>query len=167
MHDSTTNPPRRRLSDILANGQSGNLRDVWNRTEAAADFAPLPARTYTARVVSGELFNSKSGTPGYKLAFRVLEGEHAGRQFWHDLWLTPAARRTTNVAGASPPVKPRVPMLSSSASAGAVAKQHCSRAVAHRRCHPPEVRSPCVLFRGALSYEPLLPQSVCHLISDR
>lgn len=91
MHDFTTNPPRRRLSDILANGQSGNLRDAWNRTEAAADFAPLPAGTYTARVVSGELFNAKSGTPGYKLAFRVLEGEHAGRQFWHDLWLTPAA----------------------------------------------------------------------------
>jgi hypothetical protein len=91
MSDHASIPPRRRLSDILANGQSGKLREDWNRTEAAADFAPLPPGTYTARVLSGELFNAKSGTPGYKLTFRVLEGEHAGRQFWHDLWLTLAA----------------------------------------------------------------------------
>ncbi len=91
MNDHGSIPPRRRLSDILANDQSGNLRDAWNRTEAAADFAPLPPATYTARVLSGELFNAKRGTPGYKLAFRVLEGEHTGRQFWHDLWLTPTA----------------------------------------------------------------------------
>lgn len=32
-----------------------------------------------------------NGTPGYKLTFKVLEGDHAGRQFWHDIWLTPAA----------------------------------------------------------------------------
>ncbi len=88
-HDTPT-PPRRRLSDIL-NGGAERLRDTWEHTQAAADFAPLPAGTYTARVVSGELFTAKSGTPGYKLAFRVLEGEHAGRQFWHDLWLTAAA----------------------------------------------------------------------------
>jgi hypothetical protein len=38
------------------------------------------------------LFTSKTkGTAGYKLSFRVLEGEHQGRQFWHDTWLTPAA----------------------------------------------------------------------------
>ena len=43
-------------------------------------------------MVSGELFTARTNnTPGYKLAFRVLEGEHAGRQFWHDLWITPAA----------------------------------------------------------------------------
>ena len=51
----------------------------------------MPAGTYTARVLAGELNTSKSGTPGYKLTFRVLEGEHTGRQFWHDVWLTPAA----------------------------------------------------------------------------
>ncbi|MGB1885124.1 MAG: hypothetical protein ACPHUF_14565, partial [Gammaproteobacteria bacterium] len=27
----------------------------------------------------------------FKLTFRVLEGEHEGRQFWHDVWLTAAA----------------------------------------------------------------------------
>ena len=42
-------------------------------------------------MIGGELFTAKSGTPGYKLTFRVIEGEHAGRQFWNDVWLTPAA----------------------------------------------------------------------------
>ena len=23
--------------------------------------------------------------------FKLLDGDHAGRQFWHDIWLTPAA----------------------------------------------------------------------------
>jgi hypothetical protein len=53
---------------------------------------PLPSGEYIARIVGGELFTSKTkGTAGYKLAFRVREGDHQGRQFWHDVWLTPAA----------------------------------------------------------------------------
>jgi hypothetical protein len=90
-HDTTNaGPSRRKLSDIL-NGGGESLRSAWDRTAAAADFAPLPAGTYVARIISGELATAKTGTPGYKLAFRVLEGEHAGRQFWDDIWLTPAA----------------------------------------------------------------------------
>lgn len=89
MH-TNDNAPRPRLTDIL-NGGADSLRNQWEKTEVAGDFAPLPRGAYTARVLSGELFNAKSGTPGYKLVFRVLEGEHTGRQFWHDLWLTPAA----------------------------------------------------------------------------
>jgi hypothetical protein len=83
-------PVRRRLSDIL-NGSGGSVRQAWDATVAAGEFAPLPAGTYVARVIHGELANAKTGTPGYKLTFRVVEGEHAGRQFWHDVWLTPAA----------------------------------------------------------------------------
>lgn len=83
---------RKKLSDILANGSKEALSQAWDRTIAAADFAPLPAGEYVAYVVSGELFTSKTkATAGYKLSFRVLEGEHAGRLFWDDLWLTPAA----------------------------------------------------------------------------
>jgi hypothetical protein len=74
-------------------------------TKAAENFAPLPSGEYVARIVGGELFTSKSkGTAGYKLAFRVLEGDYQGRQFWHDGWLTPAAlsmakrRRSTGEA---------------------------------------------------------------------
>ena len=88
------NGPRRKLTDIL-NGGADSLREQWRRTDAATDFAPLPAGTYIARVIGGELIKAKSGTPGYKLTFRVLEGptgpEYAGRQFWHDIWLTAAA----------------------------------------------------------------------------
>ncbi len=88
---NTTGALRRKLSDILLNSQSESLRTAWASTTAASDFAPLPAGTYTARILSGELSTSKSGTPSYKLTFKALEGEHAGRQFWHDIWLTPAA----------------------------------------------------------------------------
>lgn len=81
-----------RLSDILANGNRAALSAAWASTEAADDFAPLPAGEYVAHVIAGELFTSRQNTtPGYKLAFKVSEGEHAGRQFWHDVWLTPAA----------------------------------------------------------------------------
>lgn len=81
-----------KLSDILRNGDGDNLRRAWGDTQAAEDFAPLPAGDYTAHIIGGELFTGRTnGTPGYKLTFRVLDGEHAGRQFWHDVWLTAAA----------------------------------------------------------------------------
>ena len=81
---------RRDLSDILS-GRTDSLRDQWEQTEAATDFAPIPAGTYVARIISGELFTATTGTPGYKLCFKVIEGEHAGRLFWNDVWLTPPA----------------------------------------------------------------------------
>ena len=81
-----------KLSDILRNGNGDSLRRSWNTTEAAGDFEPLPPGVYVARIATGELFAAKTnGTPGYKLTFAVLEGEHAGRKFWHDVWLTEAA----------------------------------------------------------------------------
>ncbi len=84
---------RKRLSDIL-HGATGRdqLALAWNRTEAAGDFNPIPSGNYDCRIVNGEPFTSRSNsTPGYKLTFRVLEGEHTGRQVFHELWLTPAA----------------------------------------------------------------------------
>jgi len=88
--------PRKSLSDILANGERDTIASAWNRTKAAEDFAPLPSGEYVAHVLSGELFTTpKSGTPGYKLAFGICEGEHTGRRLWHDLWLTPAAMPMT------------------------------------------------------------------------
>ena len=82
-----------KLSDILAAaGDGNNFRNTWDNTQAAEEFAPLPAGVYVAHVIAGELFNARQNrTPGYKLTFKVCEGEHVGRQFWHDLWLTPAA----------------------------------------------------------------------------
>ncbi|NQU42944.1 DUF669 domain-containing protein, partial [bacterium] len=72
---------RKSLSDILHDGDRDRLSDAWGETQAAEDFAPLPAGEYFARIVSGELSTSKTkGTPAYKLAFRVLEGDFEGRQ---------------------------------------------------------------------------------------
>ena len=84
--------PRKSLSDILRAGDREKLASAWNATQAAEDFKPLPQGDYIATIEAGELFTSKAkGTGGYKLAFRVVEGEHTGRRFWHDLWLTEAA----------------------------------------------------------------------------
>lgn len=83
-----------RLSDILSNesGDGDDVRKLWDRTEAADEFGALPAGEYVAHIVAGELETSRTkSTPGFKLTFRVLDGDHAGRQFWHDCWLTPAA----------------------------------------------------------------------------
>lgn len=91
MQDSTPSPARRRLTDILNNGSADQLRNQWDRTEAAADFVPLPGGSYEAHVESVQLFNAKTGTPGVKIQFRVCDGEHTGRFVWHDAWLTPAA----------------------------------------------------------------------------
>jgi len=84
---------RKKLSDILrVNNDCDNLKKVWDQTEAAAEFAPLPSGEYTFRILSGELFTSKQrSTPGYKLTLEVTEGEHEGRRVWCDFWLTPAA----------------------------------------------------------------------------
>lgn len=82
-----------KLTDILGNnGGFDDFRNRWNETEAADEFGPLPPGEYVAHIIGGDLEQSRSkGTPGYKLTFKVIEGDYAGRQFWHDVWLTPAA----------------------------------------------------------------------------
>lgn len=81
-----------KLSDILQNRQADAIREAWDSTEAAGELAPLPTGEYQAHIIDGKLEQSRSNsTPGYKLTFRVCEGEYTGRQFWHDLWLTQAA----------------------------------------------------------------------------
>lgn len=82
---------RKSLSDILRSSDRQNLSQLWNSTKPADNFAPLPTGTYTCHVLGGEPAVSRSGTPGYKVTFRVIEGEFTGRQLWTDFWLTPAA----------------------------------------------------------------------------
>ncbi len=83
---------RKKLSDILQqNSDREKLSSLWKTTTAAAEFAPLPKGEYAFRIIAGELFTSKGGTPGYKLTLEVTEGDCAGRRTWHDLWLTEAA----------------------------------------------------------------------------
>lgn len=82
--------PRRKLVDILA-GQTDAICKQWDNTKAAGEFAPLPGGTYAAHLDAADLHQSKGGTPGVKLVFKVCEGEHTGRLLFADLWLTPAA----------------------------------------------------------------------------
>jgi len=86
-------PPVRRksLTEIMRAGDRDCIQSMWATTPMAAEFAPLPAGAYNARIIAGNLDNSQKGTPGYKLTFQVLEGKYRGRQFWADLWLTPRA----------------------------------------------------------------------------
>ena len=79
---------RKKLTDVL----NLTVLDQWDTTEAAAEMTPLPKGEYTATVESGNHFNAKKGTDGYKLCFVVTDpGEYKGRKVWHDVWLTPAA----------------------------------------------------------------------------
>ncbi|GIW97053.1 MAG: hypothetical protein KatS3mg111_0386 [Pirellulaceae bacterium] len=81
-----------KLSDILSGSGTDDIRNLWDASDEAEDYGPLPPGEYVAHVASGELFTSRTNhTPGYKLTFRLIEGEYAGRLVWHDLWLTPAA----------------------------------------------------------------------------
>ena len=84
-------PERKKLADILLNSDREKLGRDWDSTKAADDLKPLPSGEYRCSIASGELFNAKQGTPGYKLKLVVLEGEHADRVVWHDVWLTEAA----------------------------------------------------------------------------
>jgi hypothetical protein len=81
---------RRKLTDILNNADK--LQQAWQDTQAADDMGPLPPGEYTSHLITGELIQSRSNqTPGYRLTFRILEGDYAARRCWLDLWLTPAA----------------------------------------------------------------------------
>ena len=51
----------------------------------------MPSGEYRCSIASGELFTAKKGTLGYKLKLVVVEGEHADRVVWHDVWLSEAA----------------------------------------------------------------------------
>ncbi len=81
-----------KLSDILSNGSGDDLKKLFDETAAVGEMTPLPPGEYVAHIVTGELETSrKNATPGYKMTFKVVEGEHVGRKFWNDCWLTPAA----------------------------------------------------------------------------
>src|SRR5262249_49552858 len=69
------------------------LAKVWHECDAAPDDGPLPRGEYVALLEEGKPVTAKTGTPGYRLTFRVVEEEYAGRRFWHTIWLTEGAMR--------------------------------------------------------------------------
>jgi hypothetical protein len=82
---------RKRLTDILHGSERDRIAGIWQSAKPADDLKPIPSGQYRCRIIDGTLFNAKSGTAGYKLTLEVLEGEHAGRRLWHDVWLSEAA----------------------------------------------------------------------------
>jgi hypothetical protein len=62
--------------------------DGFDAAEAADEFEPLPRGVYTALAVGGKLTVSSHGTPYYKVAYRITQGDHAGRRVWGRYYLT-------------------------------------------------------------------------------
>jgi hypothetical protein len=79
---------RKKLTDILHGSQRDRIARLWETTKPAVELKPIPSGEYRCRIVDGNLFNAKSGTPGYKLTLEVIEGEFVGRRLWWDCWLT-------------------------------------------------------------------------------
>ncbi len=104
------------LTDILAAGGFGgdDFSQTWQNTQAAGEFAPLPAGDYVCHADKGELRNSRKGTPSYCITFKVIEGECTGRLVWDDLFLTkaalPMAKRDLEKLGIDSPEKLEQPL---------------------------------------------------------
>jgi hypothetical protein len=83
---------RPNYKDILSGGGS-DFKNLWDSTDAAAEFEPLPPGRYRCLVVGGSLAESKTNkTPSYRVTFEVIEpADYAGRKVWDDLWLTAKA----------------------------------------------------------------------------
>jgi hypothetical protein len=80
---------RKKLMDILRQpGGRDQLTRLWETTTPAEEFVPLPPGDYTFRILSGDLFRAKTGTPGYRWTLEVTEGQYKGRLAWADFWLT-------------------------------------------------------------------------------
>jgi hypothetical protein len=82
--------PKKKLSDIVRD--MAGLKAAWASTAPAPDTdKPLPPGDYVCELVNGEPFAARTGTPGFKVTLRVVEGPYKGRLAWHDFYLSPAA----------------------------------------------------------------------------
>ncbi len=84
---------RKKLSRYSTQFRAGSaIEQLWQSAKPADDLKPIPSRRVSLPDHRRRtLFNARSGTAGYKLTLEVLEGEHAGRRLWHDIWITEAA----------------------------------------------------------------------------
>ena len=68
---------RRKLSEILNEGERSELSKRWN--EAAATFDVIPEGEYVARTVGGKLDKSRGGNPRFTVTFEISEGPYEGK----------------------------------------------------------------------------------------
>jgi hypothetical protein len=63
----------------------------FDATQPAPAYSPLPAGIYIARVIRGEVTQTKAGHDAYRLIFEVTEGPYAGRTLMRLWTFTPKA----------------------------------------------------------------------------
>lgn len=87
----------RTFSEIAAGIDPQAFADKFDATQAADELRPIPVGKYRCLVVAGEFEQSRNATPGYRVEFKIEDGEYAGRRVWLDCWLSekalPLARR--------------------------------------------------------------------------
>ena len=73
---------RKPLTGIVTGAGNGNddIFDQFDRTTAADDLGSLPKGSYVALATNGEMTTAKTGTAGYTVEFKVIEGEFTGRR---------------------------------------------------------------------------------------
>jgi hypothetical protein len=79
------------LSSMFPKPLDDAIGRLWDEAEAAPENKPLPKGAYNALIIKGALCESRNGTRGYRITFRVEDGEHAGQMFWHTVWLSEKA----------------------------------------------------------------------------
>ena len=84
------------MLELTIAGPSGEFRII----------TPLPPGEYVCRLTDGESCISRNGHPEYKMTFRVLEGDFAGRRLWKSFYFsddaTPRAKRGLKGLGPIP-----------------------------------------------------------------
>jgi hypothetical protein len=80
--------PRKPLTGILGDGRDDDGFDVFS-VAAAGELEPLPRGSYVCVAESGRPTVAATGTRGYEITLRVIEGPNAGRKLWKTIWITP------------------------------------------------------------------------------
>jgi len=62
---------------------------AFDATQPAPSYDPLPPGVYSARVLKGEVIQTKTGADGYRLTFVISDGPHAGRTVAKTFAFTP------------------------------------------------------------------------------
>lgn len=65
--------------------------DQFDRAEAAPEYKPVPAGFYHAKVLKGEMIQTRAGADGYRMRFEILEGDFAGHTLARTWTFTPKA----------------------------------------------------------------------------
>lgn len=90
------NTHRKPLTGIVGSvGPLADALDQFDAATAADEFGPLPRGSYVCLAVRGQVTAAQTGTAGYGVEFKVIEGEHANRRLWRTWYFTPAAMTYT------------------------------------------------------------------------